>query len=352
MSNVEADLPEPILEAAAIWHARLRDADSDAPVDTNGHDDIRAAFRAWLHADPRHARAFDDMQMLWGMLEKPVEKLKAEQNSAMLQSLARQSIAQPIPAMPRLVSWRSALVAVLLLAAGAGLVAREDVVTRWHADHIAGIGEIAPLTLADHSHVVLNTQGALAVRFTSAERRIRLLRGEAWFEVSPADPRPFLVETPGGIVRVTGTSFNLRIVDDDTVVSLVEGRVELRPADVTGRPPVLLAPGREAVLSANAVSPATPFDRMAVTAWQRGQFVFYNTTLSDVVATLNRYRPGHILILDAALNDLKVSGVFSTRDPGAALEAIGKTLPVRVSHLSDHLVLLRLNHTGAQPARR
>ncbi len=348
MTAVPADLPEPILEAAAIWHARLRDAGSGADRAADGQDDIHAAFHIWLHADPRHARAFDDMQMLWGALEKPVEKLKTEQNGAMPQLRSHPSIAAP-----RLPFWRAALVAVLLLAAGAGLVAQGDVITRWRADYIAGIGEIAPLTLADHSRVVLNTQGAMAVRFTPAERRIRLLRGEAWFEISPADPRPFLVETPGGIVRVTGTSFNLRIADGGTVVSLVEGRVELRPADAgAGGPPVLLAPGREAVLSAAAVSPAIAFDRIAVTAWQRGQFVFYNATLSNVVATLNRYRPGHILVLDAALNDLTVSGVFSTRDPDAALEAIGKTLPVRVNRLSDHLVLLRLSSNGTQPARR
>ena len=41
------------------------------------------------------------------------------------------------------------------------------------------------------------------------------------------------------------------------------------------------------------------------------------------------------------LNNLRVSGVFSTRDPDAALDVITKTLPVEQVRLTDYLVLIR-----------
>ena len=40
----------------------------------------------------------------------------------------------------------------------------------------------------------------------------------------------------------------------------------------------------------------------------------------DVVAELNRYRAGRIVILDSSLNDLTVSGVFATDNPDAGLD--------------------------------
>ena len=81
-------------------------------------------------------------------------------------------------------------------------------------------------------------------------------------------------------------------------------------------------------------------DRTAVTAWLRGQFVFYDTPLSRVVAEINRYRPGRIVIAKDALRDLKVSGVFRTDDTGAALRAITDILPLRATHITGYLVVL------------
>jgi transmembrane sensor len=78
-----------------------------------------------------------------------------------------------------------------------------------------------------------------------------------------------------------------------------------------------------------------------VTAWLRGQIVFFNTPLRAVIAELNRYRRGYIVIANGKLETLKISGVFATDDPNAALAAIAATLPVRIIRLTDYLVLLR-----------
>jgi transmembrane sensor len=89
------------------------------------------------------------------------------------------------------------------------------------------------------------------------------------------------------------------------------------------------------------ISDPVSFDRTAVTAWLRGQFVFYNTPLAQVVETLNRYRRGHIVIVNEALNELAVSGIFRTDDPDAALEVMTNTLPIRQTRLTDYVVLIR-----------
>ena len=60
-----------------------------------------------------------------------------------------------------------------------------------------------------------------------------------------------------------------------------------------------------------------------------------------MVDTLNRHRRGHIVLTSKELSSLKVSGIFSTDDPDAALEVMASTLPIQQVRLTDYLVLIR-----------
>jgi len=326
------ELPETLLEQAAIWHARMREPD----VDPAAQDGRRAAFERWLAADPRHRQAFAEAERLWDALEAPVARVLAAE-SAILQS-ARQDERRPMWLAPRL----AALAACLVVAIGAGLFWRDDVLDRLRSDRMTAVGEHAPLVLEDGSRITLNTDTAVALDLRPDRREVRLFRGEAWFDVAPGDGRPFVVATKSGSIRATGTSFDVRLDGDTAVVSLTEGGVELTSAgDGTSKSAVALQPGQQARMAAGVVSAAASFDRTAVTAWLRSQLVFYDAPLAAVVAELNRYRPGRIVVVNGALDGVKVSGVFRTDDPEAALSVMADTLPIRVLRLTDYLVLLR-----------
>lgn len=300
---------------AVSWLTHLRERGGDA-----------AAFQAWLDADPRHETAFAEAECLWGRLELPTRRL-ADAETGRPCAVRRH---RPLRGL--------AAAAGLIILLGTGLLWRDDIAVRLQSDYTTSIGARAPVDLADGSRITLNTDTAIAVDMTDDRRHVRLLRGEAWFDVAPDTARPFTVDTPMGTVRVTGTRFNLRIADGKTDVSLAEGRVSL-----TGRglgDALILAPGQSARLTAAGVSPPLLFDRTAVTAWLRGQFVFYDTPLSRVVAEINRYRPGRIVIAKDALRDLKVSGVFRTDDTDAALRAITDTLPLGATRITGYLVVL------------
>ena len=353
-------LPDSILEAAAIWYARMREPEADA----GRAADRRRDFEAWLAADPRHERALEETERLWGALERPVAwalAAEARAGSRLQPAASPMGKAQTGKALtgkaqtgkrgslrrrgaPRRAGWPlpmrvAAVAACLLLLVVAGGVWKDDIAIGLASDHASAVGERTPVTLADGSRILLNTRSAVAVDFGPATRHVRLLRGEAWFEVSSDAARPFTVETPQGSVRVTGTSFGVRRDEGATRVNLVEGGVAL---SLPGSLETLgLAPGQQAQLSAEGISDPAPFDRTAATAWLRGQLVFYDTPLAEVVASLNRYRPGRIVLLDEELHRLKVSGVFTTDDPDAALTVIADTLPVSVTRLTRYLVLLR-----------
>lgn len=348
------ELPEAMLEEAAVWQARLRDADSGTPAGRK----LRADFNQWLLADTRHRQAYAEMESLWGALETPVEQMIAEE-SASYDAQSVTPIASPTgtasPQTARRRIFRAhfslpikslTMAACLVLMVFVTIGWQQDWVTHWQSDYITAVGEEAPIETDDGSRITLNTDSALAMDYNAQERRVRLLKGEAWFNVASTDKRPFIVSTEAGAVRVTGTQFNVRLAGDTAIVSLDEGRVELRTirpenSDTPDEQPIVLEPGQQAVLAGNRISAPEPFDRTAVTAWLRGQFVFYNTPLAEVVDTLNRHRHGRIVVTSNELNKLKVSGIFSTDDPDAALEVIASTLPIQQTRLTDYLVLIR-----------
>ncbi len=312
--------PDDMIFAQAVsWLTHLRERDADADADT-------ADFQAWLAADPRHEAAFAEAECLWGRLELPARKL-ADTEIRQTGTARRQ---RPLRGL--------AAAAALIILLGAGLLCRDDIAVRLQSDYITSIGVRTSVDLADGSRITLNTDTAIAIDMADDGRRVRLFRGEAWFDVAPDAARPFTVDTPMGTVRVTGTRFNLRITDGKADVNLAEGRVSLTDRRLGDA--LTLTPGESAQLTAAGISPPKPFDRTAVTAWLRGQFVFYDTPLSSVVAEINRYSPGRIVIAKDALRDLKVSGVFRTDAPGAALRAITDTLPLSATRIAGYLVVL------------
>lgn len=69
------------------------------------------------------------------------------------------------------------------------------------------------------------------------------------------------------------------------------------------------------------------------TAWRRGKLIFNRRPLGDVVAEIERYRSGTIIIAGNRLRALEVTGVFNLDDPEALLRTIEETLPVRALRL-------------------
>ncbi|KDE38786.1 Iron siderophore sensor protein [Nitrincola lacisaponensis] len=338
------ELPDTLLEEAAIWQARLREAN----LNSSSGRKLRADFNQWLLEDTRNRAAFAEMESLWLALEAPLEQVIAEElpahniNTNSSANATHDSACQMTTrhGFLRMQSQGLALASCLVLAILVTFGWQQDWLTRWQSDYITLVGEKMPIVTEDNSHIVLNTNTALAKDYNTLERRIRLLKGEAWFEVAANDNRPFIVSTSHGSVKVTGTHFNVRLMNDVAIISLDEGRVELLTPNMQQDAAVILLPGQQAVLSGRHISTPAPFDRTAVTAWLRDQLVFYNTPLGDVVDTLNRHRQGRIVITSNELKNLKISGIFSTNTPDSVLEVITNTLPINQIRLTDYLVLL------------
>ncbi|MGI0784831.1 FecR family protein [Pseudomonas aeruginosa] len=331
-----------IRQQAAEWAIRLDGGDLDRSR--------REALDGWLAADPRHPAALALAQRTWkqlGSLAEPRTMVQTAVASA------------PHRAGGRRKGWRGwAAAAAVLLALGSAWNERDAGVS-WLADHATGKGEVRILRLVDGSEVELDAQSAIDVAYDSRERRVRLLEGSAIFRAAPRagrETRPFVVESAGGSTRALGTRFLVSRNDDGSVqVGVLEHRVAVALAHprtgTVGRRE--LGEGESLRYSAEGGggggggrggggggSPGRPRGagggggrgggrRHDLTSWRRGLLVFDEQPLGEVVARLNRYRPGHLLVAPGALAQRRVSGVFRVADLEASLQSISDELGVR-----------------------
>jgi transmembrane sensor len=302
-SDASEEADDPVHEEAALWVARLSSADAT--------EADRSAFEAWRAADPARAEAFAEMEA-W---RRTMQRAPDPRRRGPPKGLA-------------------ALAAALGL--GALLADPLSWVDRMRADAWTGRGGIETTLLPDGSRADLNTDTALALRFTDGERGVALLRGEAVFDVVPDPGRPFVVRGNGVQARAVGTRFFVRI-DGAVPVGVAEGRVDV----ATGTGETRLRAGEVAVRSADSGLVARTDDVARTIAWREGKLTVSGQSLAHVLSELERYRRGRILLTDSTLGGRRFSGTLDLRDTDAALDVLAAAMGLRLTRLTPLLVLVR-----------
>ncbi|HEY8064682.1 MAG TPA: FecR family protein [Methylosinus sp.] len=279
----------------------------------------RAAFDAWLAADPFHRTAFDEVSSICDEAQTlepwPVD-------------------APEIARRPRKVIAAAALLAASL----ASFLCFDELSLLWQADYRTGTAESRSITLEDGSRVELSARSAVAVNFTGAERRLSLLAGEAFFQAAPDRARPFVVAAASGTVTALGTAFDIALKDGEARVAVAEHRV----AVASGGRSEVVGEGQQSIFGpAAAITAPAAVDIDRATGWRRGKLIFVDRPLGEVVAVLSRYHRGYIVVPGAATRRLSVTGVFDVGDPLGALAEIERSLDLRPIYLTNYLVFLR-----------
>jgi transmembrane sensor len=202
------------------------------------------------------------------------------------------------------------------------------------------IGERALLVLADGSKVTLNTDSAVRADYTGRERRLTLVRGEAFFDVAKDPTRPFIVTAGSRQVIAVGTAFNVRLQDQQVRVTLVEGTVRIVPTARQRDPVVTLEAGSALVTGADGIDRVESLDTARATSWRSGKLVFEGDRLADVVAEMNRYSREKLEIADPTLEDRKVSGVFEPTEGHAFAKALEAYGIARTTRQTDTTIVL------------
>lgn len=307
---------EQLFAEATAWYYRLQAEDVTA--------EERAAFAAWKASGADQAQAWDEVILLLGALQAPAEQLREQQ---------RQPWRKPARRIWRKIGQGMAAAVLLGL-----LIGQTPFIDRWRADYATATGESRSIRLDDGSQLQLNTDTAVQVQLAQGERRVRLLRGEAWFDVARDPARPFVVSAGEGWVRVVGTRFSVTNDAGQTRVKVAQGKVEVNAGFGPG---VFLEPGQAVEYAAGTLAALHLFEPASAFAWRQRQLVFSQQPLAEVVAELNRYWPGQTMLLGDGLRQRKVSGVFEIDKPDAVLKALTHTLGLRAEQYTPYLRILR-----------
>ena len=274
--------------------------------------------------------------------------------------------------------WGAAAAALAICAVGWNLLTGPQV-------YQTRFGEQRSILLEDGSRVTLNTASRIDVRFDKEKRFVRLLEGEALFEVTHDSTRPFDVQTGATVLRALGTQFDVEMGPTHTTVTVVEGRVAVVPesealtrensgtlswslyggkwhdaagADTTSTRTaiptgalILAAAERVVITPAGAGALQHLPNAATATSWTQRQLVFEKRPLAEVAEEFNRYNREHIVIDSPELREQQVTGVFRSNDPAAFLAFLSGLPGVEVTHAADdgtRLVRMRGQLTGAK----
>jgi transmembrane sensor len=386
--NSRANLNNQIYEEACEWFVEFRAGEPDASA--------RREFDLWMRKSPGHLAAYLEIAAIWnegpsldpllkwdsealiGQAARdpdniiPLSRASAQTSSrlAWLRSsrsdLANKAVL-PSPARGKAKPFRLA-VALTLLVLVSGFVTLSLLFRP--PTYATAIGEQRSIALVDGSIIELNSRSKIRVRYSAQERDVDLLEGQALFHVAKDHARPFIVTSGLTHVRAVGTQFDVYMKHDNTVVTVVEGRVailresseptidstpsgvgtlrldvsnriDFNPSNPTFASAVYLSAGEQLTVTPKAEQKTAHPNVASATAWTQRELVFESASLPEVAEEFNRYNERQLIIQDPALYDFHISGVFSSTDPTSLIRFLRQRPGVKVIETGSQIRVAR-----------
>lgn len=304
-------------------------------------------FFQWLGSDPRHGEWFARQQRTWKEFNQLAQwrpEHSAEPNPDLL--------AKPVHPWARWQAWTVPLGAAAALA----------LAFLWEPSWSRKTASVVPAEFAaqgyerrvleDGSVIELNRGARIAVDYQPAERRVRLVQGEASFTVAKNHDRPFIVRAGGVDVRAVGTAFNVRLDARSVEVLVTEGKVRvddaargdsLLAAVVPGQAPLLVA-GQKVVLRVATIAPVaadavTADEVEQLLAWKPVLLDFNTQPLGEVVAQFNRRNRLQLVIADEMLTTLPIVASFRSDNVEGFVRLLELTSGVQAVRTGDTITL-------------
>ncbi|MDQ8732400.1 FecR domain-containing protein [Bradyrhizobium sp. LHD-71] len=306
----EEQIDDPLTREALLWLAHLHSG-QERPED-------RAAFDQWQDSSPEHRRAAGEARKIW-------------------RQIGTSLVPPPKPKTPKLPVVILLAIALSMMAFALGLFGPPR---SYLADYRSATGEVRQVVLRDGSTVDLDTGTSFDV--SDGGRTITLYTGQVFVNVKQGQGRPFQVIAGNVHARALGTAYAVRRDEDAATVIVTESSVQVTDT--------MRADGTPVRVDAGWLVRGTPTEGVGIpqradvtglTAWRQGGLVFKDRPLEQVVAEVERYRRGRILILEEAVRKLPVTGTVNLAQTGEFLASLEIVLPVSVTQLPGLVVIRR-----------
>jgi transmembrane sensor len=348
----------------------------------------RQLVESWINADPKNRRLFNRIKEVWitpeviNSLRK--EHIEKDWNIILLrinESEINDSVA--LQTTLKRNSKRNLIriaASVLIVASISGaywagrLRQSQNKTTRiTYNEIVVPKGQRSQIILSDSSQVWINAGSKLrfADQFYGDKREV-WLDGEAFFNVTKDDEKPFYVHTSDLNVKVHGTSFNIAAYTNEDIIetSLLDGSVSIQTNSTQGdqSDEVLLKPSHKAIflkredvkiseetrrefsqpLVANKIIISKPVDVKAAVSWTEGKLIFTDETFDHIVIELERKYDVRIFVEDENINKTKYTGVLKNISIEQALRAIQLSMPINYT-IHDNIIRITARNIQSNP---
>ncbi len=337
--DLSAEARDRVEEEAAQWLVRLSEAPDDAG--------LRAQLDLWRSASPLHEEIWVRTNRAYGLVGMAADARRRAQtgrdagvrpgeDEPRLQKPAPPTRERPTrKSLARL----SGIAAAVVLIVGIVAFRLPDTVVRMQADYATATAERRIVALDDGSRVHLAPLSAIDVSLTGGSRRIRLIEGQAYFDVVPESSRPFEVRAGEVVVTVLGTAFEVDYGKKGTTVAVTSGRV--RVEDTTTPTPT-----NEELVSGDWIEVSATGARRGdasldqIGDWVRGELIAYDRPIGEIVDDLRPYYDGAIIVWNHAFAEKRVSGLYDLADPEKTLRDLAASHNAVLWQVSPWLTII------------
>lgn len=344
---------------AADWLARLDSDKALEPIE-------KEALSEWLARSPVHREALHNLNGFWGnniLTELMVPLGRHDSRSKLMPYWGRRNFVFG--------SFATAVFCILALTAISTLRFSEPVFEN-NGLFVTAVGQQKILILDDGSQIQLNTNSQVEVEYGDQYRNIRLLQGEAYFDVAENPDRPFRVYAGSGRVQAIGTAFTVQIAPAGVKVLVTEGRIALASLGGTildetlmkdldkdpfvhtqSRELTTLDAGESVFMSmedhvylsqlgiAEDIEIVDESELSRLQSWREGLLVFSGESLEQVVAEISRYTTLSIEIVEPDLKGLQIGGRFRVGDIDNMFAALEANFGIEVDRVNYNQVELK-----------
>jgi ferric-dicitrate binding protein FerR (iron transport regulator) len=305
-------------------------------------------INTWLQESPSNREAYEKLQAIWKDRPQPLLVSSEAVNKAWQRVSAKTVASTYNTVQGRFLykPWAAvAAVVMLVLVAWWFLVPSERT---WEQAALLTLatqpGEKQQITLPDGSVVWLNENSSLTYpeTFSALLREVALV-GEAYFEVQASPEKPFLINLRKGQVRVIGTKFNVRSIDEEPVIetSVITGRVEFLTEEASSqKSPLLLTPNNRAAYDTRTGEiQVVAAESVLDASWKDGQIVFRDAPLHDVARILQRKFRKTVQLSNKQLANCRFTATFTDEPLEELLDIMALTGEYRFRMENDTVTI-------------
>ncbi len=203
------------------------------------------------------------------------------------------------------------------------------------------VDEIQEIQLADGSLIKLNIGSSLRYpeSFDNDTREVELT-GEAYFDITRDEARPFIITTSQSKVEVLGTSFNVREsdVEKNTSVAVISGKV--RMTSIANGEFVILNQDQKGIVDADQSIRKEDNENLNAMAWESGILRFKSTPVMDVFGDIEAFYDISIRNNSKELDDCTFSMSSQVISLENLLENLNKLFHFDIERKGDNLIIV------------